>query len=146
MSSLNPIIDAYLNMLNGNKTEEEFLEEKLITFGGQAYPKFGHVVIMAGGAGCFSGDTQVRTESGYKPIKDVSIGESVYTFSEETDEESLQKVRDVLEFTDHPEDMLELEFLNEDGKVETVRCTANHEFYVDGQWVAAKDLEIGLEF
>ena len=31
------------------------LEEKLITFGNQAYPKFGTVVIMAGGAGSGKG-------------------------------------------------------------------------------------------
>lgn len=33
----------------------EILLEKLITFGGQAYPKFGNVVIMAGGAGSGKG-------------------------------------------------------------------------------------------
>lgn len=29
----------------------EYLLEKLITFGGKAYPKFGNVVILAGGGG-----------------------------------------------------------------------------------------------
>jgi hypothetical protein len=33
----------------------EFLMEKLITFGGKAYPKFGNVVFMAGGAGSGKG-------------------------------------------------------------------------------------------
>jgi hypothetical protein len=33
----------------------EVLIEKLITFGGQAYPKFGNIVIMAGGAGSGKG-------------------------------------------------------------------------------------------
>lgn len=33
----------------------QYLQEKLITFGGQAYPKFGNVVIMAGGAGSGKG-------------------------------------------------------------------------------------------
>lgn len=35
--------------------EAETLLEKLITFGGQAYPKFGNIVIMAGGAGSGKG-------------------------------------------------------------------------------------------
>ena len=35
-------------------TAEELIE-KLITFGGQAYPKFGNIVIMAGGAGSGKG-------------------------------------------------------------------------------------------
>lgn len=33
----------------------QYLEEKLITFGGQAYPKFNTIVIMAGGAGSGKG-------------------------------------------------------------------------------------------
>ena len=35
-------------------TAEELME-KLITFGGQAYPKFGNIVLMAGGAGSGKG-------------------------------------------------------------------------------------------
>jgi len=35
--------------------ESSMLLEKLITFGGQAYPKFGNIVIMAGGAGSGKG-------------------------------------------------------------------------------------------
>lgn len=35
--------------------EAETLLEKLITFGGKAYPKFGNIVIMAGGAGSGKG-------------------------------------------------------------------------------------------
>lgn len=55
-SSLNPIVEAYLEMLSEkSKPDIEFLEEKLITFGGAAYPKFGQVVIMAGGAGSGKG-------------------------------------------------------------------------------------------
>ena len=34
---------------------EGLLEEKLITFGDKAYPKFGHVVLLAGGAGSGKG-------------------------------------------------------------------------------------------
>lgn len=39
------------------KSFQEFLLEKLITFGGKAYPKFGNVVILAGGAGSGKGFT-----------------------------------------------------------------------------------------
>lgn len=51
--------------------KEEFFElsEKLITFSGQAYPKFGNIVIMAGGAG-----------SGKGFIKDKLIGLEGYSF------------------------------------------------------------------
>lgn len=50
---------------------EEFgeLSEKLITFAKQAYPKFGNIVIMAGGAG-----------SGKGFIKDKLVGIEGFTF------------------------------------------------------------------
>jgi hypothetical protein len=50
---------------------EEYSEliEKLITFGGQAYPKFGNVIIMAGGAG-----------SGKGFIKDNLVGAEGFVF------------------------------------------------------------------
>ena len=35
--------------------DAEMLMEKLITFGGQAYPNYGHIVLMAGGAGSGKG-------------------------------------------------------------------------------------------
>jgi len=50
-------------------SEHNNLMEALITFGGQAYPKFGNVVIMAGGAG-----------SGKGFVKDKLIGAEGFTF------------------------------------------------------------------
>ena len=47
----------------------DVLLEKLITFGGKAYPKFGNIVIMAGGAG-----------SGKGFVKDKLVGIEGYTF------------------------------------------------------------------
>lgn len=38
----------------GLSTKEEYeqsLDEKLITFGGKAYPKFGQIILLSGGAG-----------------------------------------------------------------------------------------------
>lgn len=48
---------------------KQFLAEKLITVGGTPYPKFGHVVIMAGGGG-----------SGKGFVKDKLLGIEGYTF------------------------------------------------------------------
>lgn len=55
----------------------DMLVEKLITFGGKAYPKFGNVVIMAGGAG-----------SGKGFVKDNLVGMEGFTF----DVDELKKV------------------------------------------------------
>ena len=52
MKSFNSFLkeeDAYL------AEQADMLLEKLITFGGQAYPKFGNIIIMAGGAGSGKG-------------------------------------------------------------------------------------------
>jgi hypothetical protein len=51
MQSFNSFLkeEAYL------AEESQELLEKLITFGGQAYPKFGNIIIMAGGAGSGKG-------------------------------------------------------------------------------------------
>jgi len=48
---------------------ENQLDEALITFGGRAYPRFGHVVIMAGGAG-----------SGKGFVKEKLVGVEGYSF------------------------------------------------------------------
>lgn len=61
-------------------TQTNELSEALITFGGQAYPKFGNVVIMAGGAG-----------SGKGFVKDKLVGIEGYNF--DVDELKMLAVR-----------------------------------------------------
>lgn len=56
-------------MLSFNELEYGNLTEKLITFAGRAYPKFGNVIIMAGGAG-----------SGKGFVKDKLVGAEGFTF------------------------------------------------------------------
>lgn len=69
---------SYVQVLDEQMIEQRFdyinehlqtLEEKLITFGGKAYPKFGTIVIMAGGAG-----------SGKGFVKDNLVGVEGFTF------------------------------------------------------------------
>ena len=45
----------FLNEGSNDFQREEELNEKLITFGGKAYPKFGNAVLLAGGAGSGKG-------------------------------------------------------------------------------------------
>lgn len=118
--------------------ENELIIEKLMTFGKRAYPPFNNIVIMAGGAGCFDGDTLVQTEDGYKKISEITSGDKVWAFNEETEEKSLNTVNELIEYADHTEQLLELTF--ENGEI--VVCTENHEFWVDGQWIKAKDLVV----
>jgi len=94
------------------------------------------LVFMAGGPGCFVGDTLVKTTEGYKPISTIQSGELVYTINEQTGETEVKPVLKSHMYDDHTEDLLELEFDTGD----IVRCTENHKFYVDGSWIPAKEL------
>lgn len=52
--------------------------EKLITFGGKAYPKSGHVVIMAGGSGCLAKGTKILMFDGsYKAVELIEVGDNL---------------------------------------------------------------------
>jgi len=115
----------------------DLLYEKLVVFGGGA--KYGQIVFMSGGAGCFDEDTLVKTDGGYKRISEIQAGDLVYTMNEETRETELKPVNRLISYdsSTQTESLIELTF--ENGK--TVVCTENHLFYVNGEWVAAKDLE-----
>lgn len=67
------------------------------------------------GGGCFTPNMQVRTTDGLKPIKDVQIGDMVYTHTG-----NIKSVIDKLTF-DRDEEIYE---------INGIECTHNHEFYV----------------
>ena len=114
--------------------EQQLLQEKLLLINNGA--RYGQIVILAGGAGCFDGDTLVKTESGYEKISEIKEGTLVWTLNEETKIKELKPVTELNTFEDHTEDILELEFDNG----EKVICTENHEFYIDNEWIKAKDI------
>lgn len=116
--------------------EHKSLQEKLITFGKKAYPKFGNVVILAGGAGCFEGETLVKTKDGEKPIKDVKVGDLVLTFNEETKEYEYKEVLDELQHYAQVKELVRVTL--DDGS--SFVCTSDHEFLIDDVWVKAIDL------
>lgn len=90
----------------------------------------------AGSPGCFDGDTLINTSKGFKSISDIIVGDEVLTFDEITGEEVYKPVLELFEYPKTNDRMLEIEF--ENGEV--VICTENHEFWVDGLWIKAKDL------
>lgn len=67
------------------------------------------------GGGCFTPNMQIKTPNGLKEIKDVKIGDIVYTHTGKE-----QKVINKLEFIRDEEIML----------INGIECTKNHEFYV----------------
>lgn len=66
------------------KSFKQYINEKLMTFGKQAYPKFGNVVILAGGAGCYPAGTEFLSAHGWKKIEDYSDGDLIVEVDKDT--------------------------------------------------------------
>ena len=87
---------------------------------------------------CFTGDTLIATEDGYKRIDEIEEGDLVWAYNVETDELALQEV--VHLFVKENNEILHLTTSTGD----TIRTTENHPFYVIGMgWIAAGDLNVG---
>ena len=86
---------------------------------------------------CFTEDTLIKTEDGYKEIKDIEVGDLVYSEDPLTGEKGLKRVTNV--------------FVNETSVIvriyvgdEEIETTPTHPFWVIGKgWVAAGDIEAG---
>lgn len=119
--------------------EPESLNEKVLNIGNKSrsYPKSGQILVLAGGAGCFDGDTLIKTVDGYKKISEITTDDKVYSYNETTKMIEIKDVESTHTFDDHPENILKLEFENG----ETVICTESHEFFIDGEWIKARDLK-----
>jgi len=109
------------------------LEKLLLINNGERY---GQIVFLSGGGGCFVGETLVHAENGYKKISDIIEGEKVWTFNEQTGTKELKPVLQTVFYSAPQVPLIELEFENGD----VVVCTEDHEFLIDGQWIKAKDL------
>jgi S-adenosylmethionine synthetase len=103
---------------------------------------YGGFAPHGGGAFCFSGDTLVKTENGFKEIKNIKPGESVYTYNEKINEIEIKVVLDIFQ-KDKENSYPLLEVLLENG--ECLKITENHEVRVkEGEklrWIKAKDLK-----
>lgn len=91
---------------------------------------------IAGGI-CFTGDTIVKVENGDKQIKDIKVGDQVYSKDPKTGEKGLKKVKTV--------------YVNETDKLvhifvdgQEIKATEEHPFWViDKGWLGAKNLQVG---
>ena len=111
---------------------------KLLDFVKELRDKFPNILIMAGnvvtgdmvqdlimagadvvkvgiGPGCFTGDMLVLTNKGKVPIQDIKVGDCVLTHKGH-----YQEVTNKFVFTNHKKLM----------KINNIKCTPNHEFYV----------------
>ena len=83
------------------------------------------------------GNTLIKTDDGYKEIKDIEVGDLVYSEDPLTGEKGLKRVTNV--FVN--ETSVIVRIYVEDEEIET---TPTHPFWVIGKgWVAAGDIEAG---
>jgi len=89
---------------------------------------YGAPTVQSGG--CLSPGTKIFTRGGYKNIEDITENDFVYT-----KEGEFMKVLETHNFKD--KELLQIEF--DDGY--KVTCTPEHKFFIDGNWIEAKDLQ-----
>jgi intein/homing endonuclease len=88
--------------------------------------------------GCLVKGTMIQTPNGLKRIEDFNVGEKVITLDGDKVVTHVWNPDTLLEGT--PE-CYEIEF--EDGY--TVTCSDKHKFLINGDWVEAKDLIVGMD-
>lgn len=84
------------------------------------------------GGGCFTADTKILTEKGYKNIADITVGDKVLTVNLEGSPASNNVVKTYTFTNDH------YFVINK-----KIKVTALHRFYTSNGWIRARDLRIG---
>ena len=86
---------------------------------------------------CFVAGTKVKTESGYKNIEDIKIGEKVYSYNLDTNELELKEVIDTIESS-----TIDTYKMTVGDK--TVEMSPRHQIYIiDKGWTRAYDVKSG---
>ncbi|WPO92150.1 DUF6443 domain-containing protein [Chryseobacterium sp. HR92] len=86
---------------------------------------------------CFTEGTLVAVEKGSKKIEDIKEGDLVWSYNEKTGQKELKKVVELSRNTSSS-----LVKISVSGT--EIICTPEHPFYVNGNWVEAKDLVKGM--
>jgi RHS repeat-associated protein len=87
---------------------------------------------------CFVGGTLIKTSNDFIPIEEIKVGDLVWSFNEKTNKIELKKVLSLSQKNAHV--IVELDFSNV-----KIECTEDHPFYINGEWIAAKNLKIEAE-
>jgi RHS repeat-associated protein len=92
------------------------------------------------GIGCnsFSENTLVTTANGLVEIRNIKIGDEVLTYNENTGEQEYNNVIHIIS-SDKLKEILSIELSNGD----ILESTSGHLIYVDEEWIAAEDIELG---
>jgi hypothetical protein len=127
-SDIDPHFVGYTDIQNGKLLYESFVPGE-------------EVVATEKIHGCLAADTLVMLANGEeRPISELSIGDSVLSLNDATDELQPKRVLDVIE-RKPAGTWVEMEF--DDGRV--IRCTDDHKFLTARGWVAAVELTLDDE-
>lgn len=96
------------------------------------------IAIGGGAAGCFVGETLVLTPSGHKKIRDVHRGEMVLSVSLTSKQSQFKEVLRAFRHGGASETKEMCVFELNSGLI--IKCTVDHEFYFEGNWIRAKEL------
>lgn len=86
--------------------------------------------------GCFTAETLIQTPTGLQCIKDIKVGDEVFSFDEEIQKVTIRKVTCL--FEEEVQEILEIET-----EEEVISTTRNHPFFVNGEFKDAEQIEIG---
>lgn len=86
--------------------------------------------------GCFTAETLIQTPTGLQCIKDIKVGDEVFSFNEEIQKVTIRKVTYL--FEEEVQEILEIET-----EEEVISTTRNHPFFVNGEFKDAEQIEIG---
>lgn len=91
---------------------------------------------------CFVAGTQVLTESGYKNIEDVELGEKLWAKNTDTGEQEWKPVTKI--FVEPDRGIFEIKLVGENSVEQKIEATDDHPFYVVGKgWKQTIELKVG---
>jgi intein/homing endonuclease len=149
-------------VIGRNKEDKEKFGNQGLIYLGRGYVKMGnytslsnkiwldvarsHIILIAGKRGCLTGETNVFTDKGYKPIKEFNIKEDkILSFNKEKKEFEWETA-DLLKYNISKENLLEIEL--EDGR--KLQLTKEHPLlFIIGDkllslmWLKANELKKG---
>ena len=134
--------DAATGMVNPAKTMK-----KLAKLGNAARQAMGKGKTTTAGTKssqgcCFVAGTQVLTESGYKNIEDVSLGEKLWAKDIESGEQAWKPVTKI--FVEPDRGIYEIKLQGQNGFEQKIQATDDHPFYVIGKgWKTTIELIVG---
>ena len=90
------------------------------------------------GGGCLFPGTKIQTPTGVKSVEDFVVGDVVVT---KLGNREVTAVWNPETLIDGTPDCYEIEF--EDGTI--VKCSAEHKFLINGEWIAASNINVGMD-